>query len=395
MTKFKAIIQNETFPGVLLIIFTALALLCQNTYFSAIYEDFFHAEFVIGFADSDLQLKKNLLHWINDGLIAIFFLNVGLELKYEVLRGQLRNIRSVSLPIFGALGGMATPAFIFFLLNYGDPAALKGWAIPTATDIAFAVGVLMLLGSRVPSSLKLFLLSLAIFDDLGAIIIIALFYTSELSFMAMSVCLVCICVLFLLNFLKVSKLPPYFIVGVLLWLAMLESGVHATLSGVIVALFIPIEKRNGEEFLKILYAELSPWVSFFILPLFAFANAGVDLREMNSEFLFSSVSLGIFFGLFLGKQIGVFVFSWLSIKFRLAHLPPNVSYKQFYGICILTGIGFTMSLFVDGLSYGLDDYGHADRLAILLASLVSACVAYVYIRLMPNSAEKKLFSKKF
>lgn len=384
-SKFSEFIHSETFPGVLLIIFTALALLCQNTYFSAIYEDFLHITF--SFEANEFRLEKSLLHWINDGLIAIFFLNVGLELKYEVLRGQLRNIRSVSLPIFGALGGMATPALIFFLLNMSDPAALKGWAIPTATDIAFAVGVVMLLGSRVPSSLKLFLLSLAIFDDLGAIVIIALFYTNELSLAAMIVCVVCICVLFLLNLLKVSKLPPYFIVGVLLWLAMLESGVHATLSGVIVSLFIPLERKDGEPFLKALYTELSPWVSFFILPLFAFANAGVDLREMSGEFLFSSVSLGIFFGLFLGKQIGVFVFSWLSVKFRLAHLPPNVSWSQFYGICILTGIGFTMSLFIDGLSYSLDAYGHADRLAILLASLVSACVAYVYIRLMPTSAE--------
>lgn len=381
MTKIKQIIHSETFPGILLIFFTLLALICQNTIFSVIYEHFLHIE--ISFEVNEFKISKSLLHWINDGLITIFFLCIGLELKYEVMRGQLRNIKSVSLPIFGALGGMLAPALIFAFLNFNDSFALKGWAIPTATDIAFAVGVVMLLGNKVPSSLKLFLLSLAIFDDLGAIVIIALFYTSELSLAAMIVCVLCIGVLFLLNYLRVSKLPFYFITGVLLWLAMLESGVHATLAGVIVSLFIPLERKNGEPFLKALYADLSPWVNFFILPLFAFGNAGVDLRQMDMSFLLSSVSLGIFFGLFIGKQIGVFLLSWISIKLHLAHLPQNVSYKEFYGICILTGIGFTMSLFIDGLAYSdVNAWGHADRLAILLASFTSAIVAYTYIRIV-------------
>ena len=381
MTKIKQLIHSETFPGILLIFFTLLALICQNTIFSVIYEHFLHIE--ISFEVNEFKLSKSLLHWINDGLITIFFLCIGLELKYEVMRGQLRNIKSVSLPIFGALGGMLAPALIFAFLNFNDSFALKGWAIPTATDIAFAVGVVMLLGNRVPSSLKLFLLSLAIFDDLGAIVIIALFYTSELSTAAMIVCVLCIGVLFLLNYLRVSKLPFYFITGVILWIAMLESGVHATLAGVIVSLFIPLERKDGEPFLKALYADLNPWVTFFILPLFAFGNAGVDLRQMDMSFLFSSVSLGIFFGLFIGKQGGVFLLSWISIKVGLAHLPQNVSYKEFYGICILTGIGFTMSLFIDGLAYSdINAFGHADRLAILLASFTSAIVAYIYIRLI-------------
>ena len=386
MTKFKDFIHSETFPGVLLMIFTILALLCQNTFFSVIYENFLHIEiaFEADFPTGEkVKLSKSLLHWINDGLITIFFLCIGLELKYEVLCGQLRSIKSVSLPIFGALGGMAMPALIFTLLNFGDSFALKGWAIPTATDIAFAVGVVMLLGSRVPSALKLFLLSLAIFDDLGAIVIIALFYTTELSLAAGIVCILCIAGLFALNRLRVSKLPPYFLLGLLLWMAMLQSGVHATLAGVIVSLFIPLERKNGEPFLKALYADLNPWVIYFILPLFAFANAGVDLRQMDSAFLFSSVSLGVFFGLFIGKQIGVFLLSFISIKLKLAHLPPNVSYKEFYGICILTGIGFTMSLFIDGLAYAdVNAYGHADRLAVLLASFTSAVVGYFYIRML-------------
>ena len=384
MTKIKELIHSETFPGILLIICTLLALLCQNTIFSVIYEHFLHIEisFEADFATGEkVKLSKSLLHWINDGLIAIFFLCIGLELKYEIMRGQLRNIRSVSLPIFGALGGMAMPALIFALINWNDNYALKGWAIPTATDIAFGVGVLMLLGKRVPSSLKLFLLSLAIFDDFGAILIIALFYTSELSLAALIVSALCIACLGLLNYLRVSKLPFYFITGVLLWLAMLQSGVHATLAGVIVSLFIPLERKDGTPFLKALYADLNPWVVFFILPLFAFANAGVDLRQMDFSQLLNPVSVGIFLGLFVGKQVGVFLFSWLSIQMKLAHLPQNVSYKQFYGICILTGIGFTMSLFVDGLAYANPAaFGYTDRLSVLVASFTSGIVGYVYLR---------------
>lgn len=387
MKNIQKFIQNESFPGFLLIACTLLALICRNTIFSGIYENFFDIK--VAFSVNDVTLSKNLLHWINDGLIAIFFLCIGLELKYEILRGQLRNIRAVSLPIFGAIGGMLVPALIFVFINYDNAFAMKGWAIPTATDIAFAIGVLMLLGNKIPTSLKLFLLSLAIFDDLGAIVIIALFYTDELSNIAIFVCILCIIALFILNYLRVSKLPFYFIIGVILWVAMLESGVHATLAGVIIALFIPIERKNKEPFLKKLYKDIDPWVVFFILPLFAFANAGVDLRSMELSALSSSVSLGIFLGLFLGKQLGVFIFSYLSIKLKLASLPENVSYHQFYGVCILTGIGFTMSLFIDGLAYGQDPnaFEQADRLAILLASFISALVAYIYLKLSSKAVK--------
>lgn len=381
MNILKKIILSETFPGVLLIFFTFFALICKNSSLDLIYTEFLHANFTVGF--DDFKLSKSLDLWINDGLIAIFFLCIGLELKYEILQGQLKNIRSVSLPIFGAFGGMMIPAIIFAIINYNDAFAMKGWAIPTATDIAFAVGILMLLGNKIPSSLKLFLLSLAIFDDLGAIIIIAIFYTSKLSLAAILISLFCIFILFMFNYFKIDHLAFYVLIGVVLWIAMLKSGVHATLAGVIVALFIPLEKSNKEPFLKKLYKDLNPWVIYFILPLFAFANAGISLKDIDFSSILSPVSLGIVLGLFLGKQFGVFLFSYLSIKFKFAKLPDNVSYKQFYGICILTGIGFTMSLFIDALAYQNSDiFSYADRLAILIASFLSAIVGYLYLKLI-------------
>lgn len=377
----KKVVLSETFPGVLLIFFTLFALLCKNSSLSVIYTDFFHANFTVGF--DDFQLSKSLDLWINDGLIAIFFLCIGLELKYEILRGQLKNIRAVSLPIFGALGGMIVPALIFAAINFHHDFAMKGWAIPTATDIAFAVGVLMLLGSKIPSSLKLFLLTLAIFDDLGAIVIIALFYTDQLSTLAMLICLMCIFALFLLNFFHVTHLSLYVLAGVVLWIAMLKSGVHATLAGVIIALFIPLDTKNKKPYLHAVLDSLNPWVVYFILPLFAFANAGIDLKNMEISMIFSPVSLGIILGLFIGKQVGVFGFAYVAIKLRLAKLPENIKYKQFYGICILTGIGFTMSLFIDALAYKNSDiFEHTDKLAILIASFLSAFVGYVYLKLV-------------
>ena len=381
MQVVKKVVLSETFPGILLIFFTLFALLCKNSSLSEAYTDFFRANFTVGF--DDFQISKPLDLWINDGLIAIFFLCIGLELKYEMLRGQLKNIRAVSLPIFGALGGMVVPALIFAAINFHHDFAMKGWAIPTATDIAFAVGVLMLLGKRIPSSLKLFLLTLAIFDDLGAIVIIALFYTDQLSAFALLVCLMCIFFLFVLNYFHITQLPFYVLVGVVLWIAMLKSGVHATLAGVIIALFIPLDTKTKRPYLHAVLHSLNPWVIYFILPLFAFANAGIDLKNMNLSLIFSPVSLGIILGLFVGKQVGVFAFSYLAIKFKLAKLPENVKYAKFYGICILTGIGFTMSLFIDALAYKNSDiFEHADKLAILIASFLSAFIGYVYLKLV-------------
>ncbi|MBK1964383.1 Na+/H+ antiporter NhaA [Campylobacter novaezeelandiae] len=381
MQAIKRFILSETFPGVLLIFFTFFALFCKNISFIDLYDKFLSIQFSIGF--NEFKLSKPIVLWINDGLIAIFFLCIGLELKYEILRGQLKNIKSVSLPIFGALGGMIVPALIFTIINYSHEYAMKGWAIPTATDIAFAVGILMLLGNKIPSSLKLFLLSLAIFDDLGAIIIIALFYTDQISLFALIICLICIIALFFLNYFHVTHLPFYVLIGVILWVAMLKSGVHATLAGVIIALFIPLDTKDKKPYLHKVYESLNCWVIYFILPLFAFVNAGVDLRSMHLSSIFSSVSLGIILGLFLGKQVGVFLFSYLAIKFKVATMPDNVSYKQFYGICILTGIGFTMSLFIDGLAYKNSDiFEHSDRLAILIASFLSAIYGYIYLKMV-------------
>ncbi|TXE90082.1 Na+/H+ antiporter NhaA [Campylobacter volucris] len=386
MQRLQTLIKSETFPGVLLIFFTALALILQNSSLTNQYTDFLNIPF--GFQAGSLEIFKPLLLWINDGLIAIFFFAIGLELKYEITRGQLNSIKAMTLPIFAALGGMIIPALIFAFFNYKDPFALQGWAIPTATDIAFAIGILMLLGKKVPIALKLFLLSLAIFDDLGAIIIIALFYTSELSAVAMIIALICMLALYILNHFHVTKKSFYIIVAIIFWISMLKSGVHATLAGVITALFIPLNTKDGKSFLKEIEHDLTPWVSYFILPIFAFANAGVDLKNMDVNFMFSSVSLGIILGLFVGKQIGVFLFSYISIRFGLAKLPQNVNFKQLYGVCILTGIGFTMSFFIDGLAYQNSDiFAYSDKLAILIASFLSAVIGYLYLKIIYRSSK--------
>ncbi|MCR6575766.1 Na+/H+ antiporter NhaA [Campylobacter insulaenigrae] len=381
MQRVQNFVKSETFPGVLLIFFTVLALILQNSSLTDQYTNFLNIPF--GVQAGNLEIFKPLILWINDGLIAIFFFAIGLELKYEITRGQLNSIKAMSLPIFAALGGMIVPAVIFAFFNYQDDFALQGWAIPTATDVAFAVGILMLLGNKIPISLKLFLLSLAIFDDLGAIIVIALFYTSELSVYAMIAALVCIFALYLLNHFHITKKSFYIVVAIIFWISMLKSGVHATLAGVITALFIPLDTKSGQTFLKNIEHDLTPWVTYFILPIFAFANAGVDLKDMDPNFIFSSVSLGIILGLFLGKQIGVFIFSYISIKLGLAKLPKNTNFKQLYGVCILTGIGFTMSFFIDGLAYQNSDvFAYSDKLAILIASFLSAVVGYFYLKII-------------
>ncbi len=381
MQIIKKIILSEVFPGILLIFFTLLALIFKNSPLDIIYTNFLHSDFVVGI--NEFELKKPLNLWINDGLMAIFFLYIGLELKYEILRGQLKNIRSVSLPIFGALGGMVVPALIFSIINFNDSFAMQGWAIPTATDIAFAVGIFMLLGNKIPTSLKLFLLSLAIFDDVGAILIIALFYTDNLSTLMIVICVLCIFALFLLNRFHITHLSLYVLVSVIFWVAMLKSGIHATLAGVVIAFFIPLETKDNKPYLHKVYEDLHPWVVYFILPLFAFANAGVNLASIDLSLIFSGVSLGIFLGLFLGKQIGVFAFSFLAIKLKLASLPQGANFKQLYGVCILTGIGFTMSLFIDTLAYKDSNFiEHPDKLAILIASFLSAIVGYAYLKLV-------------
>lgn len=381
-------IKKESTAGILLISVTLLALFLQNSFFSDIYNGFLHTHVEVRFGH--LQIAKPLLLWVNDGLMAIFFFLVGLEVKREILEGHLSSIKQVSLPAIAAFGGMVVPALVFITFNSSDNFAMQGWAIPTATDIAFAIGILSLLGERVPISLKLFLLALAIIDDLGAIIIIALFYTSDLSITSMIVALICLISLFILNKKGVVRKAAYILLGIILWVSVLKSGVHATLAGVALALFIPLKSKDkeGNEFSmsKEMEHNLHPWVSFLILPLFAFVNAGVDLRGISINALFNPVALGIFFGLFIGKQVGVFGFSYLAIKTKIASLPEKSTWLQLYGVSLLTGIGFTMSLFVNSLAYNdAQTYFYTDKLAILLGSFASGLVGYFILKMSIKS----------
>jgi len=383
MKIIEGFIKKESSAGILLIIVTVLALILQNSALSEFYNGFLHTHVEIRFGD--LQIAKPLLLWVNDGLMAIFFFLIGLEVKREVMEGHLSSIQQISLPGIAALGGMIFPALVFIAFNRGESFALNGWAIPTATDIAFALGILSLLGSRVPLSLKIFLMALAIIDDLGAIVIIALFYTSELSITSIMVSSISLVALFIMNRMGVIRRAAYILVGIILWVSVLKSGVHATLAGVALAFMIPLNSKDkdGNKFsmAKEMEAGLHYWVAFMILPLFAFVNAGVDLQGISIDEMFTSVPMGIMFGLFIGKQVGVFGFSWIAIKLGWAKLPKDSSWIQLYGVALLTGIGFTMSLFVDSLAYNdTQIYHYADKLAILLGSFLSAIAGYLVLR---------------
>lgn len=380
----KRFMRNESTSGLILIIVTIIALILRNSEFSSFYTSFLHTEitFKVG---NILDIDKPLILWINDGLMAIFFLFIGLEIKRELLAGHLSSASKIALPAIAALGGMLVPAMIFVFFNYGDDFALRGWAIPTATDIAFALGILSLVGKKIPTTLKIFLMALAIFDDLGAILIIAFFYTADLSFHAISMAALCILILIILNRFQVTKLGFYWIIGILLWIFVLKSGVHATLAGIIVAFTIPLnavnEKRKRVSPAKALEHHLHYWVAFYILPLFAFVNAGVDLKNVSLHNLTSGVSLGIIFGLFFGKQIGVFLFTFLAIKYKLAVLPKGATWMQVYGVATLTGIGFTMSLFINSLAYNESDlFFYIDKFAILSGSFLSGILGFLILK---------------
>lgn len=384
ITTLRTFIKRESSAGVLLIFVTIIALLLQNSGLSEIYTSFLHTHVEIRFGQ--LQIAKPLLLWVNDGLMAVFFFLIGLEVKREVIEGHLSSLSQVALPGIAAVGGMVVPALVFIAFNQGDFFAMKGWAIPTATDIAFALGVLSLLGNKVPISLKAFLLALAIIDDLGAIIIIALFYTTELSTSSIIIASIALTILFTMNRLKVVSKAAYILVGIVLWVSVLKSGVHATLAGVALAFMIPIssvdKKGNKFSLSKEMEHGLHYWVAFMVLPLFAFVNAGVDLRGISLEEMFNPVPMGIMLGLFIGKQLGVFGFSWLAIKIGFANLPTGSNWKQLYGVSVLTGIGFTMSLFVDTLAYNdTQIYHYADKLAILLGSFLSGIVGHLVLKL--------------
>ncbi len=392
MKILEKFIQQESSGGILLIFTTIVALILSNSFMAPLYASFLHlpVEIRIG----PLHLDKSLYHWVNDGLMAIFFLLIGLEVKREMLEGHLSSWNKLALPSIAAIGGMVVPAAIYLAFNQDNPAALNGWAIPTATDIAFALGILSLLGKRAPITLKIFLMALAIMDDLGAIVIIALFYTTELSTLSITIAVVSLVVLILFNLLGVTKKAAYFMVGTILWISVLKSGVHATLAGVALAFTIPLHNTNADgepiSLLKEIEHNLHFWVAFLILPLFAFVNAGVDVTAISVSQMAGPVPLGIMLGLLIGKQVGVFGFSWIAIQLNLAALPKGVNWIQLYGVSMLTGIGFTMSLFISSLAFSDDSmFAYTDKLAILIGSFVSGILGY-WILKKGKTAEHKV-----
>ncbi len=389
--SIKSFFRWESAGGIMLVLATLLALIFANTPLVDAYNTFLNVPIEVRIARFDID--KPLLLWVNDGLMAIFFFLVGLELKRELIEGELSSPSKLILPTVAAVGGMVVPALIYVAFNAGDPLALRGWAIPAATDIAFALGVLSLLGSRVPTSLKVFLVSLAIIDDIGAIIIIALFYTSNLSFLSLSIAVICAVILFIMNRTRVNSLASYILVGTVMWASVLKSGVHATLAGVALAFFIPYITQEGRPLVKELENDLHPAVAFVILPLFAFVNAGVTLNGEVMSGLFSPIPMGIIAGLFFGKQIGIFLFSWGAVKLKLAP-EPNMRWQELYGVAIICGVGFTMSLFISALSFEDGSmYLAIDRLGVLLGSFLSAIVGFICLYKVLPPAPKK--NRKF
>ncbi|UUM31673.1 Na+/H+ antiporter NhaA [Vibrio japonicus] len=366
--------KMESAGGILLVIAAAIAMTIANTSLNDVYQSGLHT-YVFGMSIS---------HWINDGLMAVFFLLIGLEVKRELLEGALKSKETAVFPAIAAVGGMLAPALIYVMFNIGNAEAIQGWAIPAATDIAFALGIMALLGKRVPVSLKVFLLALAIIDDLGVVVIIALFYTGDLSTTALAIGFAMTAALFMLNSKHVTKLTPYMIVGFILWVAVLKSGVHATLAGVVIGFAIPLKGNSGERSpLKHMEHALHPYVAFGILPLFAFANAGISLEGVSVEGLTSMLPLGIALGLLVGKPLGIFSFSWAAVKLGVAKLPEGINFKHIFAVSVLCGIGFTMSIFISSLAFGpvnaqFDTYA---RLGILMGSTTAAILGYILLSL--------------
>lgn len=382
LNSIRSFLRLESASGILLMAAMVLAMIMNNTALDDLYQAFIKIPIVIQFGQ--LIIDKPLLLWINDGLMALFFFTIGLELKRELLEGELSDFGKVALPLSAAIGGMLVPALIYIYLNRADPVHVQGWAIPAATDIAFALGILMLLGKRVPNSLKIFLISLAVFDDVGAIVIIALFYTVDLSYVSLLVAAVCIAILVTMNLFNVTRITAYAIIGMVLWVSVLKSGVHATLATVIMAFTIPLRTKDPSirSPLRELEEDLHPMVAYFVLPIFAFANAGVNLSNLTIESLTHPVPVGIALGLFLGKQLGVFGFAWLAIKIGVAKKSQDISWMSLYGIALLCGIGFTMSLFIGSLAFEHGELpGNIDeRFGILIGSLLSAVCGYFLLR---------------
>ncbi|HIF9278641.1 TPA: Na+/H+ antiporter NhaA [Photobacterium damselae] len=382
----RKFLKLESAGGIVLIIAAAVAMFIANSPLGSVYSGVLHS-YVAGLS---------VEHWINDGLMAIFFLLIGLEVKRELIEGALNTKEKAIFPAIAAVGGMIAPALVYVAFNFSDPVALKGWAIPAATDIAFALGVMALLGNRVPVSLKVFLLALAIIDDLGVIVIIALFYSSDLSTLALAVAFASTAALFIMNAKNVTKLTPYLVVGAILWFSVLQSGVHATLAGVVLGFAIPLSGKDGDHSdnhspLKHLEHVLHPYVAFLILPLFAFANAGISLEGVSFASLTSMLPLGIAAGLFIGKPLGIFTASYIAVKTGLAKLPDDIGMKEIFAVSVLCGIGFTMSIFISSLAFVGEsgDFSTYSRLGILLGSTFAALIGYGLLnRALPKTLSK-------
>lgn len=384
----RKFLQLESASGILLLAFAMLAMLFANTPLKDLYFDFLSMP--VSIQIGLFSIHKPLLMWVNDGFMAVFFVLIGLEVKREMMVGAISSYQRAIFPAIGALGGMIVPALVFTLINSDSPEFQQGWAIPMATDIAFALGVLGLLGKRVPFALKIFLLALAIIDDLGAIVVIAIFFSHELSTTALISAAIAIAVLIIMNRMRVTAICAYMVVGLILWASVLKSGVHATLAGVIIGFCVPLKGKNGEEPLAHFEHILAPWCSFVILPLFAFSNAGVSLAGMSLSTLFSPLTMGVALGLLVGKTLGVFSFSFLAVKLGIAQLSEGINFKQIFAVSVLCGIGFTMSMFLAGLAFGGDEadgqFISLARLGILIGSGISAVLGYYLLKLctMPN-----------
>ena len=391
LEEIKQFMKLESASGLLLIAAAILAMVAANSPLHTLYDALI--DMPVEIRVGALYIAKPLLLWINDGLMAVFFFLIGLELKRELVEGELSNMSAVALPAIGAIGGMVVPAAIYLYFNWGDSVAVSGWAIPAATDIAFSLGILTLLGSRVPLTLKVFLVSLAIFDDIGAIVIIALFYTDDLSLSALVVASFCVLVLVILNKRHVVSFSPYMFIGIVMWVAVLKSGVHATLAGVVLALFIPIRPVAGTTYspLKELEHDLHGVVAFGVLPIFAFANAGVQLVGVSIDSLLHPVPIGIAMGLFVGKQLGIFGLCWLAVKANLVKLPDGLNMPALYGVSLLCGVGFTMSLFIGSLAFENTGVNllFDERLGIIVGSLLSGVAGYLVLnKVLPGKGRQ-------
>jgi len=379
INALRDFLRLEAAGGIVLGLAAIVAVVLANSPLAGVYHELLYVSGSVTLGP--LEIRKPLLLWLNDGWMAVFFLLVGMEIKREMLEGELSDARAAGLPVVGAIGGMVVPAALYAAINWGDAVAMRGWAIPTATDIAFALGVMSLLGRSVPASLKILLTAIAIIDDLGAIVIIAVFYTDNLSVLSLVLAAIALAALALLNRAGVRSLTPYMLVGLVLWVCVLKSGVHATLAGVATGFAIPLGAKEGEESpLRWLEHALHPWVAYLVLPAFAFANAGVSLQGLNAAALLEPVTLGILLGLFVGKQIGVFGALYLAIKAGWGRMPEGANWTQLYGLGLLCGIGFTMSLFIGGLAFDDAAHGVQVRIGVLAGSILAAVVGAALLK---------------